>query len=272
MARATGEGTLSGWRWTVLSDGWTQAREALLIRGGSWRKIVRCAATAVLLESDRFGPVLFDCGYSSRFASETAQWPGRLYRHLAPATLTEPDGIAGLLQKRGLDPGKLPRLIVSHWHADHVGGLRDFPNAIVHASREGWQAVSGLRGMAALRHGVLPGLLPEDLPDRLRWVGEGSDLFGDGSMVVLSLPGHAVGQIGIRFQAGDGSPVLLAADACWLSEGYRLNRSPHPITGLLQDLRACQATVERLHRLHLAEPSLRILPCHCPETLALVPV
>lgn len=260
---------MKGWRWTVLSDGWTQAREALLIQGGSWRKTVRCAATAVLLESDSRGPVLFDCGYSSRFAAETAGWPGRIYRWLAPATLTEPEGIAGILRRRGLNPAELSRLIVSHWHADHVGGLRDFPNATVHASRQGWEAVSGRSGMAALRLGVLPGLFPEDLPDRLSWVEEGSDLFGDGSVIVLALPGHATGQIGIRFRGVDGTPVLLAADACWVSDGYRLNRPPHRFTGALQDLRACQSTLDRLHRLHLEDPSLRILPCHCPETAAL---
>jgi len=261
---------MNGWRWTVLSDGWTEAREALLIRGGSWRKTVRCAATAVLLDRDGQGTVLFDCGYSSRFAVETAGWPGRLYRFLAPATLTDPTGIAGILRRRGVNPEEVRDVIVSHWHADHVGGLRDFPNATVHASREGWQAISGLRGLAALRRGVLPGLLPEDLPERLRWVDEGSDLFGDGSLTVLALPGHAAGQIGVRFVSEGGTPVLLAADACWLSDGYRLNRSPHRCTGLLQDLPACEATLARLHRLFLDEPTLRILPCHCPETAALV--
>ncbi len=258
---------MTGWRWTVLSDGWTQAREALLIQGGAWRKVVRCAATAVLLEREADDPVLFDCGYSSRFLSETRGWPGRLYRCLAPAMICEPEGIAGILRRRGVE---IRHVIVSHWHADHVGGLRDFPNANVYASREGWDAVSGLRGMAAVRQGILPGLLPEDLLERIRWMEEGSDLFGDGSMTAMALPGHAVGQMGVRFEGSDGRPVLLAADACWVSDCYRLNRLPHRVTGILHDLPAYQATLQRLHRLWQDEPELLILPCHCPETATLI--
>ena len=255
-----------GWKWSVLSDGWTSAREALLLRGGSWSKVVRCSVTAVLLESRQHGPVLFDCGYSSRFFAETEGWPGSLYRALTPATLTDPTGIAGILRRRGIDPDRLAHLIASHWHADHVGGLRDFPHAVVHANRSGWEAVRSLQGLAAVQRGVLPGLFPEDLEQRLHDVNEGDDVFGDGSLTVLELPGHAVGQIGIRFVAEDQRPVLLVADACWLSTAFRENRPPHPLTKILHDSKAYQDTLQRLYDLSRSEPDLLIVPSHCPET------
>lgn len=256
------------WKWSVLSDGWTQAREAILMRGGSWRKVVRCAATAVLLERPDHGPVLFDCGYSSRFFSATERWPLRLHRLLTPVTISEPEGIAAMLRRRGLEPSSIEHVVVSHWHSDHIGGLRDFPWARIHASREGWEAVRGLRGWAALRAGFLPDLLPEDVAERLVWVKEGGDVLGDGSLRVLAFPGHAVGQIGLRFLGTDGRPVLLAADACWLSDAYRLNRPPHPVTSLFQDEKAYGQSLARLHALHRAEPDLLVLPTHCPETAA----
>jgi len=259
---------MNTWKWTVLSDGWTEAHEAILLSGGSWRKIVRCFATAVLLENERHGAVLFDTGYSSRFFTETAQWPYRIYRFLAPATLSEPEGIAGILRRRGIAPESVPHVIVSHWHADHIGGLRDFPNAAIHASKEGWDAVKDLTGLAAVRKGFLPGLVPADLGERLRWLEDGGDLFGDGSIAAIALPGHAAGQIGIRFAGSDGRPVLLAADACWLSAAFRGNRMPHGVTALLHDWEAYRQTLARLHRLHLEEPELTIVPCHCPETAA----
>lgn len=259
---------MTRWKWTVLSDGWTPAREALLVRGGSWSKTVRCAVTAVLLEHEVHGPVLFDCGYSSRFFIETSRWPFLFYRALTPAVVTEAEGIAGILRRRQIDPATIKHVIISHWHADHVGGLRDFPAATVHADRRGWEKVKGLGGWEALRQAVLPGLIPEDIEERLRDLREGTDLFGDGSLVSLSLPGHATGQIGVRFVAPDGQPVLLAADSCYLSTSYRENRPPHPLINFLHDVKSYRETLDRLHRLSKEEPDLLIVPSHCPETAA----
>jgi glyoxylase-like metal-dependent hydrolase (beta-lactamase superfamily II) len=259
---------MSQWRWTVLSDGWTQAHEAAAIRGGSWFKQLRFYATAVLLEHPQHGRVLFDTGYSSRFMEETQHWPYRLYRMLTPVTLTEPGGVIELLRKRGIDPRSVGDIIVSHWHADHIGGLRDFPWARLHTSAAAWRSVQGLRGTAALRRAFLPGLVPEGAEQRMRWLAEGDDVFGCGTMRVLDLPGHAIGQIGVRFTDHAGRKVLLAADACWLSPAFREMRMPHAVTRLLHDWPVYQRSLERLHRLHCDEPDLMILPCHCPETAA----
>jgi len=256
------------WRWTVLSDGWTQAREAILIQGGSWRKMIRCVVSAVLLENRQHGAVLFDCGYSGRFFSETEGWPNLLYRKLTPATLSEPEGLAGVLRRMGRPAEQVRNVVISHWHADHVGGLKDFPDANVYANQRGWEWARDLRGLAALRQGVLPGLIPEDVHERLRNVDEGTDLFGDGSLIGLELPGHAVGQIGLRFVDDSGQRVLLASDACWLSRSFRENRMPHPITGILHDSAAYRCTLARLHELHLHDPGLVIVPSHCLETAA----
>lgn len=256
------------WKWTVLTDGWTEAHEAAAIQGGSWFRKVRFHATAVLLEHEVHGRVLFDTGYSQRFFTETARWPYLLYRKLTPVTLTEPEGIAGVLKKRGVNPGSIKHVIVSHWHADHIGGLRDFPNATLYTSQAAWRSIQGAAGFSALTKAFLPGLIPEDAATRLHWIGEGSDVFGDGSLRVLEFPGHAIGQIGVRFTATDGTPVLLAADACWLSAAYRENRMPHPVTRIIHDWPVYKATLARLHQMHQDEPDLLIVPCHCPETAA----
>lgn len=257
---------MNTWRWTVLSDGWTEAHEAAAIQGGSWLRKVRFHATAVLLEHELHGPVLFDTGYSKRFFEETKDWPYRLYRWVTPVTITENGGIAELLRQRGIGPDTLKHVIVSHWHADHIGGLRDFPKATIHTSMAAWDSVQEVSGLAALRKAFLPGLVPDDAAERLNWIGEGSDVFGDGSLRVLEFSGHAVGQIGVRFTAEDGTSVLLAADACWLSAAFREKRMPHPVTRLIHDWEAYRASLARLHRMHRDEPDLLIVPCHCPET------
>ncbi len=257
---------MNTWKWTVLSDGWTAAHEAAAISGGSWFRKVRFYATVVLLEHPLHGRVLFDTGYSARFISETARWPYRLYRWLTPVTLTEPRGIIAVLRQRGIEPQSVKHIIISHWHADHIGGLHDFPWTTIHTHQAAWESIQGLQGIAALRKAFLPGLIPADAASRLSWLAEGSDVFGDGSLRVIDLPGHAIGQIGVRFTARDGQQVLLAADACWLSTAYRHNLMPHAVTKLLHDWPTYLRTLDRLHRLHKDEPDLLIVPCHCPET------
>jgi glyoxylase-like metal-dependent hydrolase (beta-lactamase superfamily II) len=141
-------------------------------------------------------------------------------------------------------------------------------NEPLHTSKAAWDSIQGATGFAALVKAYLPGLVPEDAAERMHWIGEGSDVFGDGSLRVLEFPGHAVGQIGVRFTAEDGTPVLLAADACWLSAAFRENRMPHPVTRLIHNWDSYRASLARLHAMHREEPDLLIVPCHCPETAA----
>jgi glyoxylase-like metal-dependent hydrolase (beta-lactamase superfamily II) len=257
--------------WTALSDGWTDAPEGVVLHGAPWGKRVRFHAVAFLLRHPRIGPVLVDSGYSSRFHAETRRLPGSLYGRITQVTLSETGGVAARLEGLGISREEVRHVVITHFHADHIGGLRDFPEARFHCSRLAWESVKDLRGLAAVRHGFLPGLLPEDFADRLSFVEEGAgELFACGSLRTINLPGHAPGQIGLRFTGSDSRPVLLAADACWTSEAFRQNRMPHPVTRLLHDWDAYAATLRRLHELHLAESELRIVPTHCPETALLL--
>jgi glyoxylase-like metal-dependent hydrolase (beta-lactamase superfamily II) len=268
LARTTEIIVMTGIEWTALSDGWTAAPEAAVLPGGSWRKPIRFHAVAFLLRHPEMGPVLVDTGYSRRFFTETAAFPARIYRGITKVTLTDEGGIASQLARIGVAAEEVKHVVITHFHADHIGGLRDFPEATFHCSEAAHDSVKGVSGFAAVRHAFLPGLLPPDFAERVRYVKEGDILFP--GMSVIDLPGHATGQIGLRFTGADGVPVLLAADACWLSAAYRENRMPHAVTRLLHDWPAYRSTLERLHALHLNEPTLKIVPTHCPETAALL--
>jgi len=128
------------------------------------------------------------------------------------------------LAAAGIDPASVTDVIVSHLHPDHIGGLRDFPGARVVVTEE---AVSLVKEHRVL-DGVLTRLLPVPFPpararllarNEFRNVEVGTppvrvdavDLLGDGSVLIIDLPGHQLGQVGAIID----NRVVLAADSAW---------------------------------------------------------
>jgi glyoxylase-like metal-dependent hydrolase (beta-lactamase superfamily II) len=260
----------------MLDTGYCTARSSFVARGTGWRE-VRCHAPAFLLQHPARGPMLFDTGYAPRLLEAFAHWPDRLYKYATPTTL----GAPALLQlhAHGVDVADVCTVIVSHLHADHVAGLRDFPRAAFVISQPALELQQSVRGVHAVRRGVLQQLFPPDFAIRaqviralgdapLPWLGATHDLFGDGSILLVAMPGHARGQLGALVRSTRG-PVLLCADGAWTSQAWRELRAPHAVTTVMQDdMAALTATLRALQCFARERPDVTILPTHCPETLA----
>jgi glyoxylase-like metal-dependent hydrolase (beta-lactamase superfamily II) len=260
----------------VLSAGYCTHPEAMTRRGASWRPC-RFPGGFALLVHRKHGAVLYDTGYSEAFYIETRAMPEALYGRVTPVHVNPVETARAQLARDGIDSSDVRFVVVSHFHADHIAGLRDFPAARVACSRAAWDSVRTMRGFGALLKGFLPGLIPYDIEERLTFVddlppaplpppidalGAGRDLFGDGSIVVVDLPGHAPGHIGVLVQSPRG-PVLLAGDAAWSRAAIETDTPPPRITtAFLGNTHAYRTTLARLGALHRAMPELRIVPSH----------
>ncbi len=267
---------MTAFRVDVLDTGFCVARASLIAAGTGWAN-VRCHAPAFLLRHPQHGSMLFDTGYAPRLLDAFAHWPDRLYEYATPTTL----GTAAAVGARvlGVHPDAIHTVIVSHLHADHVAGLRDFSAAKFVVTREALALQQASRGVDAVRRGIVQQLFPDDFAERasviprfdaapLPHLGATHDLFGDGSLLLVQLPGHARGQVGAVVRTHDGD-VLLCADGAWTSRAYRELRAPHWITSLMQDdVAALRDTLRCIHDFARARPDVTILPTHCPETLA----
>ena len=260
----------------LLPTGTTRAWKRPFGSGSRWERI-QVPAYAGLIQHPIHGPVLFDTGYSTRFFAATRRMPYRVYRWATPLTMTEQENLVARLPQAGVSPADVRWVIVSHFDPDHIGGLRDFPNAGFICHHRAWNAVAGKTGLDAMRTRLLPDLLPADFSARVHLLPDPDgeplgpfdhslDLFGDGTVRLVWLPGHAAGMLGAFIRSGrDDRQAFLAADACWSSQAFLADSTSgiHPL--LACDKKAQAQTYEKLRVLHRSMPDTMILPSHCPE-------
>lgn len=267
--------------WRLLEVGHCLQWECSAMRGGRWR-VCEFPALVGLLRHPSRGWVLFDTGYSQRFLEATARLPAALYRCVTPVRFDPRRALTRQLEGLGVSETDIAAIVLSHFHADHVAGVLDFPGVPVYCSRAGWSALRSRGPLAALRTGLLPELAPRELSDRVRFFedlrpvdggalsGQGLaavDLFGDGgSVAAVCLPGHSQGHFGVRFTGSDDGEVVLVGDAAWSTPALREHRPPPAwTTGWLGNTRTYRETFARLHALTVARPDVSIVPSHCPQ-------
>ncbi|MBZ9884239.1 MBL fold metallo-hydrolase [Mesorhizobium sp. CA10] len=256
------------------NSAWVSAAERLILRGGRWQS-VRLRVRYGLIFHPTAGPVLIDTGYTSEALSgEQRSRTLRLYGALLKPELNAAEQVLPVLRRFDLSPDDIRTIIVTHFHADHISGLSLFRNARFIASDAAWARVKARGPGRNLRHGVFTELFPPDFEARLEALSAkrrvearegapgGADLFGDGSVIAVDLPGHADGQFGLLF-TGTARPLLYAVDAQWLLAALTESRTPgFPATLIAEDAAAIEPTSAMLRRF-LASGG-EVMLCHDP--------
>lgn len=221
--------------------------ERLVLPGGGWRPI-DLAVRYARFRHPVGGHGLVDTGYGERVTGGPRSLALRAYaRLLAPRLLPRPDDEVGVRT-----------ILLTHLHADHVAALRDHPQARIVAHRGAVDRLLAMSPAAQVRHGVFGELLPDDLRARVIAVedlprveaplglGAAGDVFGDGSVLAVPLPGHMLGHTGFLW-TGPPRPLLYAADVEWLDRALMQDRHPGPpASWILADTGQTRATARRV--------------------------
>lgn len=264
----------------ILRVGACRHLECMAARGGRWQS-VEFPALCGLIQHPAHGWILYDTGYAEHFFKATRHWPERLYGHTLPVDLPASEHLTTQLARKGIAAADISLVIVSHYHGDHIAGLRDFPNArfiALKADTDHFMALTGRRWRATLG-GHLPALLPHDygqrlhladhcpqrdLPSWLRPFTRGFDLLNDGSLLGVPLPGHSLGQLGLFIPSPQGQPAFLIADACWSLPALREGRLPSRLTTLITaDRHTFTRTFKGLETIARSAACVHLLPSHC---------
>ena len=241
---------------------------------------LRFPSSVGVIEHPQEGIILFDTGYAIRNLEVTRHFPERLYAWLLPMKISEKTSAIAQLKQRGVDPSRVKKVILSHFHADHIGGVQDFPSARFIYVSDAYKKLNELSRWSALAQGFLPALLPHDFKERsdilelsslqsymdpLLGFEKGWDIFNDGSVIGIPLNGHAEGHLGILVRTVQGDKFLIA-DAAWSSRSVLENQMPANLTRLvISDFKEYRITLNKLHELKKQRSDLEIIPCHCGD-------
>lgn len=122
------------------------------------------------------------------------------------------------LAEIGVKPDQISMIGISHYHFDHIGQLASFPKA---------KLLIGAADFAALKASPPP--FGADPALAKPWIADGAsvepvsgdkDVFGDGSVTMLDMPGHTPGHHALLVRLGRMGPVLLSGDVAHFRENY----------------------------------------------------
>ncbi|WP_354624880.1 MBL fold metallo-hydrolase [Psychromonas sp. MME2] len=254
--------------------------ERMVLKGASW-KPTEFPSIVSLIKHPSKGYIIFDTGYADHFTTATQPFPERFYRWITPMCLPDSERLVNQLAKKNIAAQDIKYIYISHFHADHIAGLKDFPNARFICSKLALQTIMQGSRLGNLLQGSLLSLLPDDFSKRTIFIEEcktikisgklspfqyGYDVFNDGSLIAIALPGHAHGHYGLMVYRNK-QPVFLIGDACWSIESIKEQRYPHPISQIiLSNTREYYDTLDKLSRLHSQNSELTLLPSHCTQS------
>ena len=176
--------------------------------------------TAILIDHPE-GPFLFDTGESVH-RNDPGYFPRWMpfSRILAKVHIKHDEGIGARLQARGVNPGDIKGVILSHLHDDHAGGLNYLPGVPVYLSQTHWDIFK--HRFHATFEGCCPARWPANFSPRLL---EAKDhpigpwkqtypLTSDGRDVAVDTPGHVPGHVSVIVY-GDEATYFLTGDAMY---------------------------------------------------------
>ena len=129
-------------------------------------------------------------------------------------TWRRPKTLAAQLEQLGLKPDDVKAMAVSHTHPDHSGNVELFPQATLYVQKAeyDWPGANNE-----------PRFKPSHPVEQL--AGD-KDVFGDGSVTILSTPGHTPGHQSLLVKLPKTGAVILSGDVVHFKDNWDNRRVP----------------------------------------------
>ena len=216
------------------------------------------------------GLVLFDTGMDRRATIDPDYFPDKVTAffmdHIFDFHQGPEDTLTDQLANAGYRTQDVSKAVISHLHFDHVGGIREIPQAELFVTDVEWQHMLG-------SHPEREGILRRDIDiPGAKWNSvlfqpventslapftECFDLMGDGSLILLPTPGHTPGSLSLLINRIDAAPVLLIGDLAY--DATALEKNQLPGTG---DKKLLHSSYAKVRAFKNQNPAVLIVPSH----------
>jgi glyoxylase-like metal-dependent hydrolase (beta-lactamase superfamily II) len=127
------------------------------------------------------------------------------------------------LQQLGIAPGDITHIAFSHSHGDHVGNANLFTAATLYIQEPEYDAAFGAN---PAKYGFAPALYEHLKANPTVKINGDLDVFGDGSIVILSTPGHTPGHQSLLVRLAKRGVVVLSGDMVHFEDNWIHRRVP----------------------------------------------
>jgi N-acyl homoserine lactone hydrolase len=243
----------------IIGRGRGLARRIAPLTDSEWSPWLPTCAYAI---EHRDGVILVDAGASAGLKRLPRWHP---YFRFAVRFEIEPDQEAGpQLRAIGIGSADVKRVVLTHMHIDHDGGLAAFPASEILVSPGELGAASGIGGRL---RGYLPerwprGFDPKPLVLDAKHYGpfaRSRRLTADGSIVAVATPGHTSDHLSVIVEDGEMA-IFIAGDASYNEETMLAGT----IDGVCGDEGAASATLAAIRAFAASRPTI-YLPAHDPD-------
>jgi N-acyl homoserine lactone hydrolase len=231
---------------------------------------------AFLVRHPSAGAILVDTGLHPSIATDPKANFGALAARSGKPTLAAGEDVPSQLRKRGLEPGEIPIVVMTHMHLDHTSAISEFPSSTFVVSETEWQAAA--HGPSPLLNGYRRAHFDyafeyrtvdfdRDNVDSYASFGRTFDLFGDGSIHLAYTPGHSVGHMSVvcRLKERD---FVIGGDAFYVEGQLDGSEPPPPRPADAHNLRR---SLQELRLFHSQFPDAMITPGHDPDFYVRIP-
>ncbi|MFA5112419.1 MAG: MBL fold metallo-hydrolase [Desulfobaccales bacterium] len=230
----------------------------------SYHAKVRLDVPAFLIRHPKQGPVLFDTGLGPEEGR-----PESLLDKVSPYAFLyrqrKGRDVVSQLKAAGVEARDVRWVILSRLDHETVGMVMEFSSATVVVSRREWESCSAREGRD---RPCPPGIAGLEGTGRLRLIDlhnapalaafeNAVDLFDDGTLFLVSLPGRTPGNMGAWMNM-DRGPVLLTGGACFVVDNY-LDLAL-PVKGMMGDIEDYWSSLHIIHAMREAVPQLLVVP------------
>ncbi|SDT58766.1 N-acyl homoserine lactonase family protein [Bradyrhizobium canariense] len=202
-----------------LPAGRVRMKKGIYIPGADRSETIELPVSSALIRHKQ-GNVLFDTGCHPSVVDHAEERWGALAWVMTPI-MSADEMLMPSLACLGVNPEDIDVVVNSHFHPDHCGCNQFFKKATFYAHAKEVEAANaaGAESSGYLR-------ADWDCGQPTQMVEGEKDLFGDGSVVLIPLPGHTPGMLGALVNLDRDGPFLLASDSISLRQSLDTDTVP----------------------------------------------